>query len=1128
MKKYLLLLCTLFCVLPASACWYGEKVKDGSDMVMIDILYPYWAESTYFACWNMNMYPKGGYFYAGVAGTIPNDNEKETYRPSTVWSFWPADAYEGRQVRNTYMNPEVYAQQYIGEGASGNAGGKNVSWILPKQWYTMCIKTWGANEEKKESFVGWWMKDKANNRWHLLATFKVPYAATGFTGNGGFLEDFGNAGRKQREIWHGAGYMRHDGVWEKCDTVEIDIAKETGMSYQGWNVQLQDHDSYLVMSHTGNKEFGRNLEPGQKHSFTIKQPEQPTLDPIKVEGRAMQQGNQLIVNWELDDHSSPQLGYQIEIYDNSECSGASLAGASEQLPQVRTKALSIAKAVPCWVKLTITDIFDQKKIVTMQAGSSRDLIKAVAARSLDKGLEYAYTETSNECKSLSEVDFSKAKQTGISRGLDTALRGQREDHFAFQYNGYLNVPESGAYTLVLKSCDGSRLKLGDHVVIDNDGVHSASDRRVGVFLQKGFIPFEMSYFRKDGGAQYTALWLGWEYAGKPLEEISERNLVRPRKPGIPSAKLTVGVSPGGGIQLKAETNAKNIKKIEYYNGIRNMASVEKPPYTASFTPYEGSNSVWARVYYSEHNTIDTQPVAIPGKSTLAKDWDYCRRSEPGLSFAHGYNARDNSFSFIGEGEFLINKPVKGDFEMVAKIKNISPDNIDVCPDDWVGLMVCAEKNLTNYDREIAIFQTVGRGLKCSADFSDLGTGRMALFNLESPRQWLKITRHGNRFVCYSSPDGKQWTRCLERIIPTQDEVFAGVTFRTIPGKGRGIFSAAIEDVKITPIKSELPKMTSVVPEGKVVGYSRLTPDLMAIRYRNGAALLEQQDGKYQQSAIKLPKGVTCARSMAGDGSNLYVAGKASGNAETDLYLSKDKGSTWEPLAPGLHINGDPEHMVAGEIIAINPQNPQEIMVASAKDGLYITRDGGKTWDNKDFKGEAISNVKYHPVIPGRICVLTADRESNMGKFYQSRDNGENWEKRCEVPSTGFLNVGFDTRGDDMFYLFSTEGIYTSFNTCHSLNRCLHVVPHDKTYLAVDIRRKDLSYVVTAPFDGSGMYSSDREWLDWKLMSEDKNWGQVFDITIADDNLDHLTMFAGKGVFVSEDAGKSWKQVFAVK
>lgn len=461
MTRFLLSLWLLL-TLPASASWYGDEVKAGSDIIMVDLLYPYWPESTYFSCWNLDMFPKGGYFYAGVAANANDNTNLETYRPSTVWSFWPAPVYEGRQVRNVYVNPHVYAQQYVGEGASGKAGGRDVPWIKTRQWYTMLMRTWGADEAGKECYAGWWMKDQAGNRWHHIATFRIPYAATGFKGNGGFLEDFGHGGRKQRELWRGKGFYRHNGAWEKCDTVSINVPKEGGMKYSGWTVHQTENDSILTMSYTENRQFPRNLEPGRKHTFKLNQPDKPVMDAIAAEGRARHDGSQVIVDWTLAETSSPQFGYKIEVFDNPQYSGPPVYTVEEQIPHVRTKAVALPRDIPqCFVKLTITDIFDQQKTLKLAKAAAEAPLKGLPGKKeLSSSLEYKYLENRDGWSKLAELDFSKPLRTGVSHGFDTALRGAREGRFAFEYEGFLVVPQTGAYTFALQTCDGSRLDVG--------------------------------------------------------------------------------------------------------------------------------------------------------------------------------------------------------------------------------------------------------------------------------------------------------------------------------------------------------------------------------------------------------------------------------------------------------------------------------------------------------------------------------------------------------------------------------------------------------------------------------------------------------------------------------------------
>ena len=656
MTRFLLSLWLLL-TLPVSASWYGDEVKAGSDIIMVDLLYPYWPESTYFSCWNLDMFPKGGYFYAGVAANANDNTNLETYRPSTVWSFWPAPVYEGRQVRNVYVNPHVYAQQYVGEGASGKAGGRDVPWIKTKQWYTMLMRTWGADEARKECYAGWWMKDQAGNRWHHIATFRIPYAATGFKGNGGFLEDFGHGGRKQRELWRGKGFYRHNGAWEKCDTVSINVPKEGGMKYSGWTVNQTENDSILTMSYTENRQFPRNLEPGRKHTFKLNQPDKPVMDAIAAEGNARHDGSQVIVDWTLAETSSPQFGYKIEVFDNPQYSGTPIYTVEEQIPHVRTKAVALPRDIPqCFVRLTITDIFDQQKTLKLaKAAAETPLKRLPGKKDLSSGLEYKYLENKDGWSKLAELDFSKPLRTGVSHGFDTALRGAREGRFAFEYEGFLVVPQTGAYTFALQTCDGSRLDVGGKTVIDNDGLHSTSEKRASVFLEKGVTPIKLTYFKKKPEHEFTVAWVGWQYGNRPMEEIPLASLMRPKRADIPEARLEVG-GKGPERVLKTAISSGRVNKVEYYNGAKLAAAADAAPFTAPLMLFDGENKLWARVFYNGSHTVDTPVVPVHSQSRITPGWEAMLRGEPGLP--HSISGAGNAFRFVGEGEYLVSKKIK--------------------------------------------------------------------------------------------------------------------------------------------------------------------------------------------------------------------------------------------------------------------------------------------------------------------------------------------------------------------------------------------------------------------------------------------------------------------------------------
>ena len=80
MVKILITL-SLLSITQAKATWYGENIEEGADIMLMDLRWPWWAESTYSANWNIGTLPTGVTAYGGFAVSI--------YRRRCEWrSFW--------------------------------------------------------------------------------------------------------------------------------------------------------------------------------------------------------------------------------------------------------------------------------------------------------------------------------------------------------------------------------------------------------------------------------------------------------------------------------------------------------------------------------------------------------------------------------------------------------------------------------------------------------------------------------------------------------------------------------------------------------------------------------------------------------------------------------------------------------------------------------------------------------------------------------------------------------------------------------------------------------------------------------------------------------------------------------
>ena len=121
---------------------------------------------------------------------------------------------------------------------------------------------------------------------------------------------------------------------------------------------------------------------------------------------------------------------------------------------------------------------------------------AVQIEGLSGGISYAYFE--GDWDSL--PDFGKltpVKKNNLAN-FDFSPRNQVE-HFGFQYIGFIRILAGGVYAFFTDSDDGSRLYIGETMVVDNDGLHGMKEKRGVIALAAGLHPIRVDYFEKTGG-----------------------------------------------------------------------------------------------------------------------------------------------------------------------------------------------------------------------------------------------------------------------------------------------------------------------------------------------------------------------------------------------------------------------------------------------------------------------------------------------------------------------------------------------------------------------------------------------------------------------------------------------------
>jgi alpha-L-fucosidase len=138
------------------------------------------------------------------------------------------------------------------------------------------------------------------------------------------------------------------------------------------------------------------------------------------------------------------------------------------------------------------------------------------------GLRYAYFE--GEWDRLPDFSALTPQRTGTLANFSFAPRA-REERFAFEYTGYVRVPADGVYAFYTDSDDGSRLYIGDTLVVDNDGLHGMREARGVVALAEGLHPLRVTFFEKTGGDGLTVSFQGPHVPKRPIPDSA---LFRPR------------------------------------------------------------------------------------------------------------------------------------------------------------------------------------------------------------------------------------------------------------------------------------------------------------------------------------------------------------------------------------------------------------------------------------------------------------------------------------------------------------------------------------------------------------------------------------------------------------------------
>jgi hypothetical protein len=1065
-------------ILPSShsalATWYSENIDDGADIIMMDLRWPWWPSGTYYANWNsgFNPRPNNISFYAGFVAYVPdgpgfhpNPDQRiqSSFRPGSVWTFWGSDK-EGTPVRFTDVAPNLFIKNdYGGEGSSGTMGAEPWPFVKCRRWYTMLARVWRplGETDGRHAYVGRWIKDLADGRWHLIGIARLPIAATSFTGNSGFIEPL--TGEKAvRSLHRRLGYFRKDGHWLKSDSIAIDKTE-----YVVVNTVAEGDHEFAAIEYSQRPDLlplrlaGKPLTGDKRHVFKVKQPSLPTLEkPAVRKVRAETTGDQVAVSWEVPDTASPSFFYKIEVFDNLQCRGEAKAIKVERAPTARFALLDVA--APAAIRLTVTDVFDQAApAVTVPTTPCPSQAAGQKAAATTARLAYELYQKDARRKvnyfedpiqkpdeehywlKLDEIHQGKLVCRGLARGFDLSVRQQRRSGYAIVFKGLLRVPRNGLYDFRAQIDGGYRFQLDGGEVLAWDGQHGTTEKTAVRNLAQGDHPLVVTYLYDELPA--SNFGIEWEGPGLPRQPIP-LNALRMTDEGAYPVPTLDAKAPGDGtgqVAVSVDVGGHAVNRTSLFLGKLQLAESNGPTLKYNGPLPRGVNTLWCRVMFDDDHSVDSDPVdlAVTGKA-VTPDWTV--RNVGDAKASDGlWQTSAGDFQFFGNGMHTVARKIVGNFTATCRIDAYNGSHGEpVNPRAWVGLMACEHGDRLNWDwgQHFFIVQTAANGLRASADFTDYGGGRITSYELPRRRSWIRLVRQGDIWTAWTSPDGKSWELGAYQFKKAQAEMEVGLFFSALPQDARAHYHARVSQFSVRPgvaadSAPPLPVAARHTSGDRLTGVVMASSDARTIVVRSSAlGLLRTTDGGKTWSAANgnLTGDDLAVRSVAIHPCDPLTMMRAGGQGTGGrLWKTTDGGKHWEKLALAGDFDGSGPSSLCGEVVAFDLRSPRTLYAGCESKGLFTSADSGATWSQLGAAGERITAVtvwpweRYYPAASkgkSHVCVTTCPdrwmeflgrREPRTKtaiattRSYLFVDGTQTLTLVDERNDTGFYNVAFD-------------------------------------------------------------------------------------------------------------------------
>jgi photosystem II stability/assembly factor-like uncharacterized protein len=237
---------------------------------------------------------------------------------------------------------------------------------------------------------------------------------------------------------------------------------------------------------------------------------------------------------------------------------------------------------------------------------------------------------------------------------------------------------------------------------------------------------------------------------------------------------------------------------------------------------------------------------------------------------------------------------------------------------------------------------------------------------------------------------------------------------------------------------------------------------------------------------------------------------------THFYVAVCSGGVWKTTNAGTTFTPifDDQGSYSIGCLALDPHNPHVLWVGTGEnnsqrsvsfgDGVYVTRDGGKNWENVGLpESEHIGMITIDPRDSNVVYVAAQGplwRDGGDRGLYKTTDGGKTWERILHVDDqTGANEIHLDPRDPDTLY-------------CSTYQR----------------RRRVWTLINGGP--GSGLYKSTDAGKTWRELTKglpEVDMGRIgLDLSPVNPDILYAIVEASQekgGIYRSLDRGETWEK-----